>query len=411
MISRRKLLAALSSLPFGSLAFGRLLTGGLADVAHAKTTGRSDYRDFYKELGVRTYINAVGTHTYLTGSLMRPEVMEAMQLASHQYVNLNELQDAVGRRLATMLRSEAAMVSAGAASALTLGTAAAITGTNQEKIRQLPNLPGPRREVITQKSHRYGYDHAVRNTGIKMVEVETREELEGAINENTVMMHFFNVNNYKGQIQDKEFVALGKKHGIPTFNDCAADVPPEDNLWKYTEMGFDMVTFSGGKGLRGPQSAGLLLGRKDLIEAAKLNAPPHSDAIGRGMKVNKEEIIGMMVAVEQYLAVDHEEERKELEKQLELISNSIRSVPSVQTEVVVQEIGNHVPQLRVWWDENKVNIAPDGVSDKLRAGHPPIETMTKSWLGEGLFVNMWMAQPGQERVVARRLREVLEGAI
>ena len=164
----------------------------------------------------------------------------------------------------------------------------------------LPNLAGMKSEVITQKSHRFGYDHAVRNCGVRLVEVESRDELERAVNPQTAMMLFYNNNNPVGQIRDEEFVQLGKKHGIPTFNDCAADVPPVENFWKYTKMGFDLVAISGGKGIRGPQSAGLLLGRKDLIAAARLNGPPNSDTIGRGMKVNKEEMLGMLVAVDVY---------------------------------------------------------------------------------------------------------------
>ena len=404
MISRRQLLKMLSGLPFAGLLMGKTVTAGIG-----KKTGSPGYRDFYNELGVRTYINAVGTHTYLTGSLMLPEVKEAILYSSEQYVNLNELQDAVGRRLAEMLNSEAAMVTAGAASALTLGTAAAITGNDSEKIRQLPNLPGERREVIIQKSHRYGYDHAVRNTGIRYVEVEGRRQMEQAINSRTVMGLYFNAAG-RHSVSRQEFIEICNRNNIPSFIDAAADVPPVEHLWKYTEMGFDMVTFSGGKGLRGPQSAGILLGRKDLIEAARLNAPPHGDTIGRGMKVNKEEILGMMVAVEQYLAMDHEKTRKELEERVKLIGRTVNSVPGVESEIVVQEIGNHVPQLRVWWDRDTVDISIEEVIEKLRAGHPSIETMTKGWLGEGLFVNVWMAPAGQERVVARRLRDVLETA-
>ena len=185
-------------------------------------------------------------------------------------------------------------------------------------------------EVIIQKSHRYGYDHAVRNCGVKMVEVETAEELEKAVNEKTAMMLFFNDADPRGKIKIEEFVALGKKHNIPTFNDAAADAPPTENLSKYTKMGFDLVTFSGGKGLRGPQSAGLLLGRKDLIEAARLNCSPNSDSIGRGMKVNKEEMLGMMVAVEMYLKRDADAEWKEWERRAKLITSGLAKVAGRQ---------------------------------------------------------------------------------
>jgi D-glucosaminate-6-phosphate ammonia-lyase len=405
MVSRRKLLQALSALPFGGALAGSL---GLPEVVEAQVV--PPFRDFYKELGVRTLINAAGTHTFLTGSLMLPEVVQAINYASTQYVDLNELQDRVGQRLASLLRAEAAMVTAGAASALTLGTAGIITGTDRQKIIDIPNLPGPPLEVIIQRRHRFGYDHAVRNTGIRFVEVETSEELERAVNERTVMMLFMNANNNVGRIRDEEFVALGRKHGIPTFNDCAADVPPMENLWKYNEMGFDLVTFSGGKGLRGPQSSGLLMGRADLIHAARLNAPPNGNTIGRGMKVNKEEILGLMVAVEQYLAMDHAADRAALEARVKHIEREVLRVPGVGTEIVVQEIGNHVPQLRVWWDEARIPMTPAQVRDALRSGHPSIETILLGYLGPGLFVNVWMAPDGQERVVAERLREVLANA-
>ena len=182
-------------------------------------------------------------------------------------------------------------------------------------------------EVIVQKSHRFGYDHAVRNCGVRLVEVETAGELEQAINPNTAMMLFYNNNNAVGQIRDQEFVALGKKHGIPTFNDCAADVPPVENLWKYTKMGFDLVTFSGGKGIRGPQSAGLLLASKPVIAAARLNAPPNSESIGRGMKVNKEEMLGMLVALQLFVEKDHAEEGREFDKRAEIDPDERRQRP------------------------------------------------------------------------------------
>lgn len=407
MISRRKMMKYLAALP---LLGGLTTMAGRAEAAVKGTRGYPGGRDFYKELGLRTFINATGTHTYLTGSLMLPEVMDAIQYGSTQYVDLNELQDRVGQRLARLLRCEAAMVTAGAASALTLGTAAVITGKDPEKIVQIPNLPGPQKEVIIQRRHRFGYDHAVRNTGIRFVEVETRQELERAINENTVMMLFMNANNNYGHIKDQEFVELGKKHGIPTFNDCAADVPPMENLWKYTEMGFDLVTISGGKGLRGPQSSGLLLGRKDLIEAARLNAPPNGNTIGRGMKVNKEEILGLMVAVERYLETDHQAERADLERRVNHIRETVSAIPGIRADIVIQEIGNHVPQVRISWDSSRIRLTYNELIERLRYGHPSIETAQKNWLGEGVFVCMWMARPGEERVVAERLHEELTAA-
>src|SRR5436305_6446301 len=259
----------------------------------------------------------------MTASLMPPEVIEAITYASRHYVMLDELHDRVGARIATLLRCEAAMVTSGAASALTLGTAGVLTGTDPRKVVDLPNLAGMKSEVIVQKAHRFGYEHAVRNGGVRLVEVETREEMERAIGPQTAMMLFYNNNNGEGRIRDEEFVEIGRKHGVPTLNDAAADVPPVENLWKYTKMGFDLVAFSGGKGLRGPQSAGLLLGRRDLIAAARLSNNPNSDSICRTNKVNKEELVGMLVALELFLNRDQAAVWKEWEARASRITQPL----------------------------------------------------------------------------------------
>ncbi|MCS7026433.1 MAG: aminotransferase class V-fold PLP-dependent enzyme [Bryobacteraceae bacterium] len=361
-------------------------------------------RDYFKELGVRTFINAAGTYTTLTASLMTPEVLAAWNYASKSFVRLNELHDAVAKRLAELLQCEAVMITSGAAGALVVGTAACITGDDPEKIRRIPDTTGMKNEVIVQKSHRYGYDHAVRACGIRFIEVETAEELERAINPRTAMMLFFNDADPRGQIHAEEFVQLGKKHGIPTFNDAAADVPPVENLTKYTKMGFDLVTFSGGKNMRGPQSAGLLMGRKDLIDAARLNTSPYSDTIGRGLKVNKEEILAMYVAVESYLKRDHAADWREAERRVKYIADSLRSFKTVTTEIKVPEIANHVPHLHIKWDQSKITVAE--VVKKLRDGDPSIEVGPGS--REELIINTWVAQPGDAEIIAKRLREILK---
>src|SRR6185312_12668210 len=270
--SRRRFLEIVSGLP---------LVGGLVEATTVSTAAAAprSARDYFRELGVRPFINAAGTYTAMTASLMPPEVIEAITYASKHYVMLDELHDRVGARIATLLKCEAAMVTSGAASALTLATAGILTGTDPRKVVELPSLAGMKSDVIIQKAHRFGYDHAVRNCGVRLVEVETRDEMERAITPQTAMMLFYNNNNSDGRIRDEEFVAIGRKHGVPTLNDAAADVPPVENLWKYTQMGFDLVAFSGGKGLRGPQCSGLLLGKKDLIEAARQNNSPNSNAV------------------------------------------------------------------------------------------------------------------------------------
>jgi L-seryl-tRNA(Ser) seleniumtransferase len=343
----------------------------------------------------------------MTASLMPPEVMEAIEYASKHYVMLEELQIKVGERIASLVRAEAALVTSGAASALTLGTAAVLTGTDQRKMQALPDLAaaGMKSEVIIQKSHRFGYDHAVRNCGVRMIEVETREDLERAINPNTAMMLFYNNNNREGQIRDEEFARLGKTHGVPTFNDAAADVPPVENLWKYTGMGFDLVTFSGGKGLRGPQSAGLLLGRKDLVAAARLNAPPNGNTIGRGMKVNKEEIVGMLAALELYLKKDRAREQQDFERRAETIRSSATAVSGVTAEVFTPEVANHVPHVRVTWDAAAKGLTAAAVIEAMRAGEPSIAIRAE---GPSLVIGVWMMRAGEDKIVARRLRQVLE---
>lgn len=399
MFSRRRFLESLSALPVVGGLFG-----GEALAAMAQPAAAAARRDFFTELGVRPFINAAGTYTDMTASLMLPEVMEAINYASGSFVMLNELHDKVGERLASLLQCEAAMVTTGAASALTLGTAGVLTGTDRQRISELPNLANMKSEVIIQKAHRFGYERALRNTGIRFIEVESVEDLERAVSWHTALMLFYNNNNKEGQIPDVEFARLGKKHNVPTFNDAAADVPPVENFWKYTKMGFDLVTFSGGKGIRGPQSAGLLLGRKDLIAAARLNASPNGNAIGRGMKVNKEEILGMLVAVEMFLKADHDAQRRDYDERAEQIRKAATSVPGVEAEVFVPEVANHVPHVRITWDAAKVGVTPEQAITALRDGTPSIRVRP----GREVVVGVWMMKPGEAPVVAKRLREVLE---
>jgi len=406
MPNRRNFIQSMSSIPF----IGGLFTSS-AFAAASKPAGR----DYFKELNVRPFINGAGTFTTLTASLMWPEVVEAMNYASKTFVPLNDLQEAAGKRIAELIGCEAVMVTSGAAAALTVGTAACIAGKNPDWIRRIPDLAGTgmKSEVIIQKSHRYGYDHAVRNCGVKMIEVETADELEKAVNEKTAMMLFFNDADPRGKVKIEEFVKLGKKHNIPTFNDAAADAPPTENLSKYSKMGFDLVTFSGGKGIRGPQSAGLLLGRRDLIEAARLNCSPNSDSIGRGMKVNKEEILGMMVAIEMYLKRDAAAEWKEWERRAKLVTDSVAKVSAIKTEVYVPPIANHVPTVRLTWEKAVLPLTADDVRKQLREGKPSIEIAPNSSPAKAekqeIGVAVWQMQPGEAEVVARRLREVFNG--
>lgn len=406
MLSRRKLLKQLSSVPI----LGGLM-GSTALGAAASPASQMIRRDYFKELGVRTFINAAGTYTSMTGSLMPEEVMQSIMYASNDYVDLDELQEKVGARIASLVKCEAAMVTSGAASAITFGTAGVIAGMNNDNVVQIPHLEGTdmKSEVIMQNAHQIGYAHAIRNTGAHIIYVDTRKELEKAINEKTAMMFFLNANANRGEIGYEEWLEVAQKNNIPTMNDCAADVPPVENLWKYTEMGFDLVCFSGGKGIRGPQSAGLLLGKKDLIAAARMHAPPRGNTVGRGMKVNKEEVLGMMVALERYVHKDHEAEWKMWEAQIAHIADAVSDIDGVTTETYVPDIANHVPTLKIAWDDKKIKHTNDSFHEAMRRGHPSIEVA--GWGSDNsIQITTWMLIPGQERVVAERARQVLEDA-
>jgi uncharacterized pyridoxal phosphate-dependent enzyme len=401
MVTRRELLKTLSVLPVvGSLLGTGILSAQVIDETIAKPAAR----DFFKELGLRTFINAAGTYTSMTGSLMHKEVTEAISYGATEYVDLDELHDKVGERIAELLECEYATVSSGAFGAMTIGLAGVVTGMDEKKVGQLPDMTGLKDEVIVQESHNIAYTHALRNVGVKIVTVKTRKELVKAINKQTAMMWFLNASTDLGEIKHEEFIEIAKKHNIPSFIDCAADVPPVENLFKFTKMGFDLVAVSGGKGLRAPQSSGLLLGNKKFIEAARLHTPPRGNNIGRGMKVNKEEVLGMLVALELYLQRDHEKEWKLWEGQIKLISDSALSIKGVKTEIHVPKYANHVPSLRIEWDQSIVKISPDDLRKNLRNGHPSIETVGNK---DSVGMTTWMMEPGQERIVAHRLKEEL----
>ena len=358
----------------------------------------------YASLGLKPVINGVGVVTVLGGSIMPPEVLRAMEDASKYFISVPELEKKVGARIAELLKVPAAMVTCGAASAITVGTAACFSRNDPAKLRQLPNRDGIRYEVIQQKSHRSGYEHQMELCGAKIVSVETRQELEAAINEKTGMMFFLNKAERDGQIKSDDFVKIGKDRGIPTMNDAASDATPRENLWKYTQQGFDLVIFSGGKALRGPQSSGLLLGQKDLIAAA-LPAMSPFGGIGRGMKVGKEELCGLLAAVERYLKVDHQAEWRVLETRVSSIRAALKGISGVQTERHIPIIANEVPHVTVQWDEAARGLTAEQAGEKLEAGDPPIHVQRP---GKGqLLISVWMMRGDEHIIVGRRLREIL----
>ncbi len=420
-MKRRELIKGLSLMP---------LAGGLASVTALAGSGNSnvnDDNDLFKELEIRTFINAAGTLTYMTGSLMHDDVIKAINATAKKYCMLDELQDKVGAQIAKMTHAEAAMVTSGAYSAMTLGLAGVLTGLDMVRVGQLPNLAdtGMRSEVICQKSHDNPYNQAFRLTGCKVVTVETREELEKAISKDTAMLHFFNLNVNSGQIKHEEWVEIGKKHNIPTSIDIAADVPPVENLWRFNDMGFDLVFLSGGKGMRAPQSTGYLMGRKYLIDAARLSSPPRAVNIGRGHKINKEEILGAYVALKECLAKDHDKEWKDWEARIARIENAVKGINGITTSISFNPIGNRTPRLSIQWDDSKIKLTGADLQHRLRSGNPSIEagfSGLPTFNGQAtppppgskgrnsVSVTVWMMLPGEEDVVARRLREEFQRA-
>lgn len=404
-MKRRDLIRRLSLLPLAGSTIGSFFVSG-----NAKAAPSPAKRNLYQELGVRTFINAAGTYTFMTGSLMHDYVLEAYMEASSEFCLLDELQDKVGARIAEMTHAESAVVTAGAFSGLTLGLAGILTGKDVEKVKKLPHLEGSglKTEVIYQKGHEIDYNHALTNTGCRMVAVETVADVEKAINEKTAMLFFVNILADKGKISHEEWLALGRKHGVPCGIDIAADVPPVANLWKFNDMGFDFVVVSGGKAMRGPQSAGILMGKKAIIEGARLHMPPRGFNIGRGMKVNKEEILGMYVALDRFIKTDHDKEFKRWAASIDTMEQAVKNLPGVTTKVTVPQLGNVTPTLEVAWDERIVKMKSLDLHERLRKGQPSIEVAGG---GEhSISITAWVMKPGEEKIVARRLKEELSRA-
>jgi L-seryl-tRNA(Ser) seleniumtransferase len=408
--NRRGFLGTAAAIMASLFAPGKLFSKAAATAEVGTVSGFGQSGNPYEELGVTTVINCEGTMTMLGGSILRPELEAVMAMAGRHFVSIPELEVAAGKRIAEMLKlpdGYAALVTSGAAAAIQSGLAGILTGDNEALIRQLPDLTGIKSEVIIQKSHRNPFDHQLRSTGIKLIVIETREELRQAINDRTAMMHFSNFANADGQIKVDEWVKLAKQYGVPCMNDAAADTPPVSHLWDYANMGYDLITFSGGKAMRGPQCAGLLIGRKDLVAHALLNNSPHEDTLGRSQKVGKEEIIGMVKAVELFLKEDHDALAREWQDRLERISQELTKVPGVSTSFFVPDIANHVPHMQITWD-SRVPLDPHQVSKSLRNSKPAI--VIGGGEGKpGLTMCSFMLQPGEDKIVAERLSAVLRG--
>src|SRR5215467_1944997 len=410
--NRRGFLGTASAIAASLFAPGKLFSSARSGAPGATTdvSGFGQSGNPYEELGVTTVINCQGTMTMLGGSVLRPELEAVMAMAGRHFASIPDLEVAAGKRIAEMLKlpdGYTALVTSGAAAAIQSGLAGILTGDNESLIRQLPDLTGMKSEVIIQKSHRNPFDHQLRATGIKLIEIETRDDLRQAVNERTAMMHFSNFANAAGQIKVDEWVKLAKQYNIPCMNDAAADTPPVSHLWDYANLGYDLITFSGGKAIRGPQCAGLLIGRKDLVAYALLNNSPHEDTLGRSQKVGKEEIVGMVKALECYLNEDHEALNKEWQRRLEFVSSKLISLPSVTTAYFVPDMANHVPHMELKWDPQRIKITPPEASAALRKGSPSVVVSTGERTG-ALSLNSFMLQPGEEHILADKLYEVLK---
>jgi L-seryl-tRNA(Ser) seleniumtransferase len=388
------------------LALGVLTSGGALSAATKETKS-----SVYEAIGIKHVINATGTVTTLGGSIMPPEVVAAWVEASKHFVSLIDLQDKVGDRIAKLVGVEAALVTTGAAGALLLGTAAAVTGKDRNRIKRLPDTTGMKNEVIVQKAHHSCYDNQLTNVGVKLVDVETPADVKRAITERTGLMFFMNLADPDGQIKRQEWLDLARRHKVTTLLDAAADVPPVERLSQYNRMGFDLVALSGGKGLRGPNNTGLLLGRRNLIEAAKLNSNPYCGTIGRMMKVSKEDMIALLAAVERFVRIDHEAEWREWERRLGVIEHALKGIPSLRCERIVPEIANHVPHLLLSWEARRVKVTREQIAQALASGDPPIQIGRVAGTGDkGILISVFMLQQGEDRIVARRLRKILQGA-
>ena len=386
---------------------GGLLVSGLAgsETAHSAPAA-SPAPEVYTRLGVKPFINCTATLTINGGSLTLPEVTAAMEQASHFHVDLNELMEKAGDRLAELLQVEWGIVTAGAAAALTHATAACLAGTDPEKIQRLPNLAGLKNEVIIPRESRNVYDHAVRTLGVTVIEVNSPEEVRAAIGPHTAMIELLGNFFGKAQLDLKDIAPIARAAGIPILVDAAADYLIGPN--PYLAQGADLVAYSGGKIIRGPQGAGLLIGRRDLVRSAWANSAPHH-AFGRALKVTKEEVIGMLRAVEWSASHDVQVDFQTWKSWYAHISDRILQVPGVRAEALNPMRGGPFPTLSISWDPSRIGLTAGEVGRHLLEGEPRIMTQA-SGEGHSFLLRPVAMKPDEYEIVARRLYEVFSSA-
>lgn len=394
----------------GVLAAASGLAGVSTKTAVAAPAAGTEGGALYKAIGVRPVVNARGTFTIITGSQTLPEVKKAMEEASRSYVQMDELMTGVSKRLAEITKAEWGIVTNGCCAAITHFTAACIAGSNPERMQRLPDLTGLKSEVIIPSYSRNVYDHAARMLGVKIIEVNSPAELEAAFNEKTAMVYILAGPGDEGPLGTKAVSDVAKKHGVPVFVDAAAEILTIPNV--HLERGATAVAYSGGKCIRGPQAAGLLLGDKSLLEAAWLNSAPHH-AFGRSLKVGKEEIMGMLAAVEQWPKRDHQAEWKRWEGWLDTIAQRVKQINGVTTEVRDPKgLSNRTPSLLIKWDGAKLGITGQEVAKTLLDGEPRIvvaggQGSRPDNMASTVAITPYMMIPGDEKVVADRLHAVL----
>ena len=431
--NRRSFLSMISAAGVGMASAGKLRAAALAGRRTGRgyegwpdgnpnpnlvVTGFGSTGDPITEMGLTPVIDARGTITGLGGSLMPPEVMAVMRMGSNHFCNIDDLERAAGRRIAEMLKFPAgftALITSGAAGAILAAWAGMITDGQPQWIRQIPDVSGmPKTEVIIQKKHRYAFDHQIRQTGAKLVEVVTRQDMERAIGPRTLGAHFLNLANGSGEIKVDEFVKIAHAGNIPCFNDCAADTPPISRLWEYVNLGYDMVTFSGGKDIRGPQCAGLLFARESICANALKNMSPQEDTVARPCKVGKEEIFGMLKALELFLHSNQEALTRSYYARLGVIARAVEPVPTIKIWYAYNQgpIMNRSPFVNLSWDATRIKLSSRDMSQQLLAAHPfPIHAITGgSQARPQVGFTCWQLKPGQEQFIADRLVQIFHAA-
>ncbi len=364
----------------------------------------------YKKLGVRPVINAYATVTKYGGSLMPPEVLTAMTAAANSFVDLAALQRAVGARIAELTRNEAAYVTSGAAAGVLLAAAACVLRKCPEAAKTFPQLDGMPHEAIVQRHHRNGYDFGVQAIGLRFIEIEPcLDSLRAAINERTACIFWFaGTMNTPDEIPLPQLIKVAEAQDLPVIVDAAAQLPPVDNLWRYTQMGAALALFSGGKDLRGPQPTGLMLGRRELIECIRpISSPNHG--LGRPLKVGKEELMGVLAAVERYLGLDHAARATYCEDCVALWLAALNPLAGVAAErAFPNEANQPLPWCRVTIDAVALGMSADAVVQAFLAQEPAIAVSPFS--DTQFHLNPMTLNRGEEIIVRDACLRVLGGS-